>query len=178
MASDRCCACNGPRAICKSCSCVKSGLLVLPCHPGGRGCCRNGFTPPDAPSCSASPSPCGPAVPASSPPSSDASPDAPSSSLLPSLDAICRLKVPLLTHVPKNVSNNWSGILLAAIESVTARPSDLEAWTKLFMLPKCTLFIPPLRSRRRQRDLANIVKQRFSTWRNGDHLLLWEEASS
>ena len=43
MAGGRCCACNGPYAVCKSCSCVKSELPCTFCRPGGSSACHNPF---------------------------------------------------------------------------------------------------------------------------------------
>ena len=144
MAGGRCCACNGPNAVCKSCSCVKSELPCSFCRPGAASSCHNPFGVPPASQRSASPSPRGPS---SSPADSLVAPTPspvsaiPSSSDLPSFEAICRLSVPLLLHIPKGARNSWSGVLSSVIESIIARPSDLEAWAKLFMLPKCTLFL-------------------------------------
>ena len=39
--SSRCCACNGRRAVCKSCSCVKKDLPCSSCLPGKQGSCHN-----------------------------------------------------------------------------------------------------------------------------------------
>ena len=37
----RCCACNGPNAICKSCSSTKKGSKCYSCRPMDRGTCQN-----------------------------------------------------------------------------------------------------------------------------------------
>ncbi len=36
-----CCSCNGSRAVCKRCSCVRSGNPCTSCHPSMIGKCSN-----------------------------------------------------------------------------------------------------------------------------------------
>ena len=119
MAGGRCCACNGS------------------CHPGRSLSCHNPFGVPSAPQRSPSPSPCGPSSSSSSSldvsvPSSESVIS--SASALPSFEAICCLNVPLLLYIPKGTRN---GVLSSILQSIIACPSNLVAWAKLFMLPKC-----------------------------------------
>uniref|UniRef100_A0A1X7SS29 Reverse transcriptase domain-containing protein n=1 Tax=Amphimedon queenslandica TaxID=400682 RepID=A0A1X7SS29_AMPQE len=174
-ASSKCCACNGPNAVCKGCSCVKNESPCSSCLPGRSGSCHNGGNVLPDHSRSASPTPCGlsPVVP-----SLPAASSLPGPLSLPSLDDICHLRVPVLFHVPKGARNSWSGVLSSAIEMVIARPLDMEVWTKLFMLPKCILFLPPFRQRRTEKDLVDIVNERLLDWRSGDYLSLWAQVSS
>ena len=188
--SSRCCSCNGDRAKCRRCHCWKNGLPCSSCRPGERGACQNPLGPgpgpsssstrghlphqgqddlstPDPDLCPSAPS----AVEASQSPSSSSA-----SSNLPSLASVCRLQVPVLYHVPKAARNAWSGILSSALETVVSRPLDIEAWTKLFMLPKCILLLPPYRLRRRGHDLLTLIKERIRCWRDGDYLSLWSSA--
>ena len=44
----RCCACNGPHAVCKGCKCVKNGSSCSSCLPNEREKCQNSFVPPTA----------------------------------------------------------------------------------------------------------------------------------
>ena len=188
MAASRCCNCNGSKAKCVRCHCSKNGLPCSSCCPGDKGACQNPSGRDAGQPSPSSPVP-RPRGSLDSDPNSNlcsvgsdssdggvqadqASPST-SSSGLPSLSAICRLQVPLLYHVPKAARNSWSGLLSAALEDVVARPSDLDAWSRLFMLPKCVLFLPPFRSRRRSHDLLFLIKQHFQLWRNGEVLSLW-----
>ena len=170
--SSRCCPCNGNRAKCWRCHCWKNGLPCSSCCPGERGACQNPLGPGPGPSSSSTRGhlpqddlstpdpdlrPSAPsAVEASQSPSSSSA-----SSNLPSLASVCRLQVPLLYHVPKAACNVWSGILSSALQAVVSRPSDIEAWTKLFMLLKCILLLPPYRLRRRGHDLLTLIKERI-----------------
>ena len=76
----------------------------------------------------------------------------------------------------QRLRNVWSGILSSALEAVVSRPSDIEACTKLFMLPKCILLLPPYRLRCRGHDLLTLIKERIRCWRDGDYLSLWFSA--
>ena len=149
MAGGRCCACNGPTLSVSSAPVLRASYLVL----GSSSSCHNPFGVPSAQR-TASPSPRGPSSSSSGSLAASApGPDSviSSASALPSFEAICRLSVPLLPHIPKGARNNLSGVLSSVLEFIIARPSDLEAWKRLFMLPKCTLALPTSRSRRRSR---------------------------
>ena len=95
-----------------------------------------------------------------------------SSTSLSGLLSLSVIHRPLLYYVPKPARNSWSGLLSAALEDV-ARPSDMDAWSRLFMLPKYVLFLPPFRLCRRSHDLLYLINQRFQLWRNGEVLSLW-----
>ena len=98
-----------------------------------------------------------------------------SRSTLTSLSEIFCSRVATLFHVPKSAWDSWSEVLLFALRAVSDRPNDLEAWARLLMLPKCILFLPPLRPGRK-RFLAPIIKDRFKAWREGSYQDLWVEA--
>lgn len=106
-------------------------------------------------------------------PSLSADPGSSSPSLahsLPSFSEICRLQVATLYHVPKAVRDIWADILSFALRSVVDCPEDLEAWSRLFMLPKCILFLPPFKVRR---SLISLIRERIKA---GSFLDLWEKA--
>uniref|UniRef100_A0A1X7SVN2 Reverse transcriptase domain-containing protein n=1 Tax=Amphimedon queenslandica TaxID=400682 RepID=A0A1X7SVN2_AMPQE len=157
------------------------------CRPGGSSSCHNPFGrgPPASGPRVSSPLDSDPAnshpssLSASGQSDTEALPDPATSSTsgLPSLSTICHLQVPLLYHVPKAARNSWSGILSAALEDVVSRPTDLDSWSRLFMLPKCVLFLPPFRSRRKSHDLLYLIKERLQSWRNGEFLALWDKVT-
>ena len=105
----RCCACNGPHAVCKSCSCAKKGSKCFSCRPKDRGNCQNTVQPTLMPS---QPTPRGacPSPPLhDSPALSQAPSGAPSESfdidrymMRAFGDTLC------CTTVPEATSNEWT----------------------------------------------------------------------
>ena len=57
---------------------------------------------------------------------------------LPSLDEIFALKVPTLTHIPREFLPIFAQTLSSALLAVVHENTE-EAWRKLLMLPKCCL---------------------------------------
>ena len=58
---------------------------------------------------------------------------------LPSLEAIFRVNLPSLYHVPKGARAEWARLLGDSLSSVNENLTDLDAWSKLFMWPRCIL---------------------------------------
>ena len=77
---------------------------------------------------------------------------------MPEMSAVCGVKVPTLQHVPKGARNAWAGLVADVLSSISKDPSDLLAWRKLFMLPRCVLFSPANGGRLRWREIQNLVK--------------------
>lgn len=86
-------------------------------------------------------------------------------------------RVPTVRHIPKNARNAWASILTSTLNNILSDPDSVLFWTKLFMLPRCTLAAPSSRSRNSKTHDATI-KQRLSRWSNDDVISLWSEASS
>ena len=74
------------------------------------------------------------------------------------------------------VRDLWADILSFALRSVVDCPEDFEAWSRLFMLPKCILFLPPFKVRKKVRSLISLIKERIKAWKDGSFLDLWEKA--
>ena len=66
----------------------------------------------------------------------------------------------------------WGKIFQEALVHVM-QANDKQAWTKLFMLPKCILRKP---NGRVVGGMASVINFRISKWLNGEHALLWNEA--
>ena len=85
---------------------------------------------------------------------------------LPSLEAILRVNLPSLHHVPKGARAEW------APEDMTV----LDSWSKFFMLPRCILSSPVRGGRTHWQDTLKLVRLRIRNWREGDILDLWAKA--
>ncbi|KAL5506266.1 hypothetical protein EMCRGX_G007877 [Ephydatia muelleri] len=57
---------------------------------------------------------------------------------LPTLQDICSLRCPTIRFIPSRARPSFARVLSAVLRDVVAENS-IEAWTKLFMLPKCLL---------------------------------------
>ena len=88
------------------------------------------------------------------------------------------MTAPTLEHVPKKARDAWAGVLARAIDLVVASPTDLDAWTKLLMLPKCILYLPSPGHKGSTRDSVRAVKDRIKRWYNGEFIPLWTEVIS
>ena len=95
---------------------------------------------------------------------------------LPSLDSILSVNIPTLRHVPKSVRASWAGLVRDVFSSIFSDPSDLDAWRKSFMLPRCILASPAHGGRTHWRDTQNLVKSRIRRWRAGEIAELWVDA--
>ena len=87
--NQRCCACNGRNAVCKTCSCAKKRLVCSSCSPGKRGSCHNQPSPSMSMPRGSSSSRLAPQLlPGTGPP---LPPDDEAHPLLPSLSDVCSL---------------------------------------------------------------------------------------
>ena len=62
--------------------------------------------------------------------------------VLPSTDTILQVNLPTLQHVPKEVCNDWTGLLADISSDIVRYPSCMVKWQLLFMLPRCILASP------------------------------------
>ena len=92
-----------------------------------------------------------------------------------SLVAVVSIRVPTLQHVPKVLRKAWAGVVMNMFNLICARPTDLEAWTKLFMLAMCVLVRPFQKGHYHWRDTLRIIKDRIRRWKAGDFCSLWSE---
>ena len=198
--SGRCCPCNGPNAKCSRCSCQRSGLPCISCRPlsSSTGCFNNHngqVSPPPAASASsatavaASASPTIPVCshsPTYSTNSGVASvphflhPDGSSgnAAVLPSLFEIQTKRVSTLHHVPKAGRILWAEVLASCLSDVASRPLDLDAWFRLFILPKCILVSPASRRQCHWRRSLQLIKAKIKRWKDGYICSLWSDALS
>lgn len=176
MAAPRCCSCNGSGATCSRCVCAKAHHLCHSCRLKDASHCCNPHNLTSAVSAQGSQLSSGPIAASGTFPSPAASSgpsctsDGVGSLTLPSLLSICGLKSPTLFHVLKSARVAWAAILTSSLDLIIASPSDLEAWTKLFMLPKAILSSPP---RGVRRENARLIKDRI---KKGEHLQVWYDS--
>ena len=123
----RCWACNGPKPVCKSCSCTNKGLTCSSCCPGEHGPCHNTATP----DCSSSPRAASLQLTQKANRNST-----PSSSDFPSLHAISSTRVFTFPHIPKGAWDAWAGVLIHELSAICSCPQYLA---RLMMLTKCIL---------------------------------------
>ena len=97
---------------------------------------------------------------------------------LPELSAMCGVKVPTFRHVPKGARNAWAGLVTDVLSSINKDPSDLVAWRKLFMLPRCVLSSPANGGHLRWREIQKLVKLRIRRWLAGEISELWNDVLS
>ena len=95
---------------------------------------------------------------------------------LPSLEAIFRVNLPSLHHVPKGARAEWARLLGDSLSSVNENLTDLDAWSKFFMLPRCILSSPIRGGRTHWRETLKLVRLHIRKWRDGDILYLWAKA--
>ena len=97
---------------------------------------------------------------------------------LPELNAVCGVKVPTFRHVPKGARNAWAGLVTDVLSSINKDPSDLVAWRRLFMLPRCVLSSPENGGRLRWREIQKLMKLRIRRWLAGEISELWNDVLS
>ena len=167
-----CCRCNRSGS-CRGCSCVKKGEACTNCLPSRLGnCLQLAFSPAGTSAASAhhpSAVNSAPITAPSHPPPSSGSDD------LPPLTAILSLSYPTLHHVPKRARDAWAGIVSDTFDAISLAPSDLEAWSKSFMLARCILANPERAGRNHWRDTEKAVLSRIRRWKEGDYIGLWSE---
>ena len=94
---------------------------------------------------------------------------------LPSMDSIFAVRLSTLQHVPKGARDSWAALLAELCSSICQDPSNLCAWQKLFMLPRCILANPTRGGRTQWRVTQELVKSRIRRWLAGDFAQLWED---
>ena len=94
----------------------------------------------------------------------------------PSLDTILGAKVPTFHHVPKIARDAWAGLLGDLLSSLSSDATNLESWSKLFMVARCILVSPKRRGCPHWRDVRKLVCTRIKRWRAGNIMQLWAEA--
>ena len=112
------------------------------------------------------------------PPRPSCSCDGVGSLTLPSLLSICSLKFPTLFHMLKSAQVAWAAFLTSSLDLIIASASDIEAWTKLFMLPKAILSSPLRGVRCSWFENALLIKGRIKKWNEGEHLQVWYDRVS
>ena len=175
-----CCRCNRTGS-CQNCSCVKASQLCAKCAPGRLGHCQNKSsvsshpsqptttTPPQLSTITIFPQPAPPVGPISS---------SSGHLTLPHLDSILSVRWPTLQHIPKGARDDWADLLRATVAEICTDPSDVSAWSKFFMLPRCVLASPARGGRSHWRSTMTQVKARIRRWRKGEYTTLWEELIS
>ena len=108
-------------------------------------------------------------------PNTTPSPPPPRPNTLPPLHIILGMKTSTLHHVPKGVRDAWARLVSEVLRAISADPSDLDAWRKIFMLPRCILANPVRGGRSHWHDTEKTVRNRIRRWRAGDILGLWSE---
>ena len=89
--------------------------------------------------------------------------------LLPSMLEISQVKTPpTIQHVPKRLRNKWAVVLSKCIEDIVNNHTKLDLWANLFMLPKCTLTLPPRAGAKSWREREAIIRGNLGTWTKGD----------
>mgnify|MGYP003460779833 FL=1 len=91
---------------------------------------------------------------------------------LPSFEEVCELHRPTLRFIPSRARPAFARVLSASLRSVLS-DNSVEAWLKLFMLPKCVL--PS--SKRRGRNLKpTSIEALCKLWSDKEFGLLWNLA--
>ena len=96
----------------------------------------------------------------SKPPSSTPTPTSSTAHSLPSLDVIFGSSCSTLQHVLKRARDSWAGLVRDVFSTVCRDPSNLVAWRKVFMLPRCILANLARGGRSHWRDTLNLVRAR------------------
>jgi len=82
------------------------------------------------------------------------------------------VNLPSLHYVSKGARLEWAHLLgdylLMANEEIT----NLDAWSKFFMLPRCILSSPIRGGRTHWRESLKLVRLHIRNWREGDILNL------
>jgi hypothetical protein len=94
---------------------------------------------------------------------------------LPTLDEIFSSFRPTLSFVPAAHRQAWARVLLLELDRVVL-DNSLEAWTRLFMLPKCVLVVPKRGGKRNRGDRFSI-SDLCAFWEQGQLNWLWSRQS-
>ena len=93
---------------------------------------------------------------------------------LPPLDEVFSTNRPTLTFVPAAHRQAWGSVLAKELYNVRLNNS-LEAWTRLFMLPKCVL-VAPKRGGKRNRGDNLTITELCDSWTAGELEWLWNRS--
>ena len=99
--------------------------------------------------------------------------DMPTHRSFPSLLSVVSTRVPTLQHIAKAIRNDWAGVVTDVLSHIDARPSDITAWTKFFLMAKCILPSPSQGGYRQWRHIFNTVRDRVRWWKAGNLTGLW-----
>ena len=94
---------------------------------------------------------------------------------LPTLDSILRVRLSTLQHVPKEARDAWAGLIADQCSTIVQDPSNLHAWRKFFMLPRCILANPTRGGRTQWRITQVLVKTWIRRWLAGEFMELWND---
>ena len=93
---------------------------------------------------------------------------------LPTLQDICSLRCPTIRFIPSRARPSFARVLSAVLRDVVAENS-IEAWTKLFMLPKCLL---PSSKRGGRHNKPIPIESLCDMWLGGNLSELWSFAQN
>eukprot|EP00731_Ephydatia_muelleri_P023351 Em0015g934a len=96
----------------------------------------------------------------------------PTTSSLPSLEAVCELKSPTLRFVPKKARPAFAKVLSSVLRSILSE-NTAEAWLRLFMLPQCVL--PSLKCKGRH-SRPTPIESLCERWSRNELESLWRQA--
>ena len=151
MSRNRCCACNGPRAICKNCRCAKNRTPCISCFPARRKLCVNvshaedTVRPSQSSDNSIEPRDVSAAVPS----------DTGISPLLKDFMAFTRASI--LNRIPRG-SRNFAAASLNILINKACDSDDPTDWQKLFRFSSFCLK-KPKRGGKRRPALAALVNK-------------------
>ena len=94
---------------------------------------------------------------------------------LPDLDQIFSSSRPTLSYVPAAHRQAWGRVLTAELNQVCC-DNSVEAWTRLFMLPKCVLAVPKRGGKRNRGDRYS-VSDLCAQWEQGKLSWLWSRGT-
>jgi len=164
MTRGRCCGCNGPMAVCKSCRCAKNKIACTSCYPGRKGNCEN-RAPENSPALFSSSAPSditgSNSVINNTTTTNEAAHDSRLSSLL--LDDFSSFqRGSVLDRVPKG-SRISAAIALTKLVNNACNSNSLSVWRMLFRFSS-VCFKKPKRGGKRQPSLATTIKRQIEAF--------------
>ena len=96
---------------------------------------------------------------------------------MPTLHDICSAQWSTLLHVPADVRDEWSAIFTKALEDFIAAPS-ISTLTFLFLCCKALLASVRHGGKARMEAVNRTMRARFTLWRAGRFVELWERVTS
>ena len=166
----RCCACNGPSAVCRNCRCVKNKTACVSCYPSRDNRCVNyRFTSNSAPSIphvQNGQTEVGSQILAPVDVSqSNASPQDTDSFDLLTRELSCLRRGSVVHRIPKGSRAQASTALSQLIESVCEPSCSIDEWRKLFLFSSCCL-IKPKRGGKHKSSLSNIINRQIKNFQD------------